>query len=131
MKKGWIILTIFCMASLMNGCKSQEILPPVVVTRVEILCIHDGEQIHRNYVEEEQIRTVLDCLRLQKSKGTAQVDPERVVGDVFEIRVGMSNGSEHIYRHRGGCYLSKDSHPWQLVDPEQGKALYTLLWEVL
>jgi len=111
------------------GCESREPESPAVVTQVQIRCLHAGVQIHRSYTDPGRISAVLDCLRLQRSKGTAQVDPERVIGDVYEIRVGMSDGTEHIYRHRGGQYLSKDSGPWQIVSREQSAVLYTLLWE--
>lgn len=123
-------LLLFFMVLFLSGCKRQQIMPPAVVTRVDIRCTHDGEQIHRSYVEQGQICKVLNCLRLQRGKGTAQVDPERVVGDVYEIRVRMSDGGEHIYRHRGGKYLSKDSRPWKMVDQEQSEVLYALLWNL-
>lgn len=131
MKKSWKILLYLCVALFLSGCKKQEIRPPAVVTQVQIRCIHDGAQIDRCYTEEGQIRAVLDCLRLQRSKGTAQMDPERMLGDVFVISVYMSDGQTHIYRHRGGQYLSRDSHPWQNVDPEHVETLYNLLWKFL
>lgn len=131
MRKGWKILYIISFIFLLSGCGKREVRPPAVVTRVEIRCLHAGERMERCYTEESQIRSVLDCLRLQKSKGTAQVDPERLSGDVFEIRVCLSDGKEHIYRHRGGEYLSRDSRPWQTVDRSHGQALYNLLWEYL
>lgn len=116
------------LAAILVGCKKQEEQPPAVVDRVQIQCRHAGEMICRSYVEEGQIRSVLDCLRLYKTRGTAQTDPERIMGDVFEIRVHLTDGTERIYRYRGGQYLSKNSHSWQRVDPEQGMALYSLLW---
>lgn len=124
-----IAAILFCVIFSFGGCKEQEVRAPAVVTKVQIRCIHNDEQICRSYTQEEEIRAVLDCLRLQRSKGTAQVDPERVMGDVFEIQIGMSDGAQHIYRHRGGQYLSKDSGPWQTVSREHGTALYELLWQ--
>lgn len=131
MKKRWKILFLICTALSFSGCRKIQVQPPVVVTQVQLQWDGDGEKICRIYTEEGQIRTVLDCLRLQKSRGTATVDPERLVGDVFEITICLSDGKRHIYRYRGGRYLSRDSHPWQLVDPGHGEALYNLLWKFL
>lgn len=130
MGKSWQFLLILIFAFLLCGCEKQENQAPAVVTQVQIRCLHAGVEIDRCYTEPAQISRVLDCLRLLRSKGTAQVDPERVTGDVYEIRICMSDGAEHIYRHRGGQYLSKDSHSWQLVSREQGKALFALLWDI-
>ena len=131
MGKYWKIALILMMFLGMCGCKKTETASPAVVTQVQIDCVHAGVQISRSYTDPETVSAVLDRLRLQRSKGTAQVDPERVMGDVFEIRISMSDGTQHIYRHRGGQYLSKDSGPWQVVSREHGAALYALLWEYL
>ena len=124
-------MCIIFLAAFLTGCEERTGPTTAVVDRVQIQCRHAGEMICRSYVEEGQIRSVLDCLRLYKTRGTAQTDPERILGDVFEIRVHLTDGSERIYRYRGGQYLSKDSHVWQKVDPEQGKALYSLLWRFI
>ena len=129
MGKRWNFLTILILIFLLSGCRKQDERILAVVTQVQIRCLHAGVEIDRCYTEPGEISAVLDCLRLQRSKGTAQVDPERVAGDVYEIRVSMSDGGEHIYRHRGGTYLSKDSRPWKIVDQEQSEALYALLWD--
>ena len=129
MGKCWKVAFIFALFLGLLGCEKTKTAAPAVVTQVQIDCVHAGVQISRNYTDAETVSAVLDCLRLQRSKGTAQVDPERIMGDVFEIRIGMSDGTQHIYRHRGGQYLSKDSGPWQVVSREHGAALYTLLWQ--
>lgn len=129
MGKSWKVAFIFVLFLGLLGCEKTKTAATAVVTQVQIDCVHAGVQISRNYTDAETVSAVLDCLRLQRSKGTAQVDPERIMGDVFEIRIGMSDGTQHIYRHRGGQYLSKDSGPWQVVSREHGAALYALLWQ--
>jgi len=127
--KSWKVAFVFVFFLGLLGCEKTKTAAPAVVTQVQIDCVHAGVQISRNYTDAETVSAVLDCLRLQRSKGTAQVDPERIMGDVFEIRIGMSDGTQHIYRHRGGQYLSKDSGPWQVVSREHGAVLYALLWQ--
>lgn len=129
MGKRWKFVFIAVLLFGLCGCKQTPAPSAAVVTQVEIDCIHAGVQISRSYTDAESVSAVLDCLRLQRSKGTAQVDPERIMGDVYEIRVGMSDDTEHIYRHRGGQYLSKDSGPWQIVSREYSAELYRLLWQ--
>lgn len=131
MEKGWKFLAILWISLILCGCEEERISPPAVVTLVQIRCTHAGAEIERSYTQPEQMEAVLDCLRLQRSRGTAQVDPERLKGAAYEIRVWMSDGSAHIYRHRGGQYLSRDSRPWQRVDPEQAQTLHALLEEYL
>ncbi len=99
-----------------------------MVTEVQIRCRHIGVEHCRRFTDDEDVRTVLDCLRMQRSKGRALVDPERVMGDSLEITVFLSDGQVHIYRHRGGRFLSKDGRAWQRVDPEGIYMLYDLLW---
>lgn len=127
MGKRWKIAYIFVLLFGLCGCEKKQIVAPAVVTQVQIVCVHDGVQFSRNYTDSEKISAVLNCLRLQRSQGTAQVDPERLMGDVFVIRIGMSDGTQHIYRHRGGQYLSKDSRPWQIVSREYSGQLYGFL----
>ena len=128
MGKKWKIAIVFVILSALCGCENQN-KTPALVTQVQIECVHDGVRIQRSYTDPQRVSAVLDCLRLQRSKGRAQVDPERIKGDIYEIRVEMSDGSEHVYRHRGGQYLSKDSGPWQVVSREYGNAMYRLLWD--
>lgn len=129
MGKRWKFAYIFVLFLGLCGCGKKQIVAPAVVTQVQIDCVHAGTQYSRNYTDSEEISAVLNCLRLQRSQGTAQVDPERLMGDVFVIRIGMSDGTQHIYRHRGGQYLSKDSKPWQIVSREYSGQLYSFIWE--
>ncbi len=117
------VILFFC------GCAEEKVQPPAVVTQVQIRCLHTGMEICRSYTGERELRTVLDCLRLQRSKGRALVDPERVMGDSLEICVYLSDGNTHIYRHRGGRFFSRDGEPWEQVDPEAIYMLYDLLWQ--
>ena len=119
---------LFFLAIFMGGCGKRQPLPPPVVTGVEICLQNEDGTFRREYVQQRQIRRILDQLRLQRITGAVTDDPERLVGDGYEIRVRLSDGTDHIYRYRCG-YLSKDSHPWEKVDPQLGQTLYGLLWE--
>lgn len=129
--KKWKLINLFgVILLLLCGCGKAQLQPPAVVTRVDIDCRHAGIRIFRSYTETEQIEAVLDYLRLQRTLGRAETDPERIRGDSYVIEIHSSNGQRHIYRLRADRYLSKDNHPWQRIDPEYSGGLYALLWDV-
>ena len=130
MKRFWKRLSVILLAFVLSGCRNSKNFSPVVVDRVQIQGWHGEEMISRSYVEEGQIQGVLNCLRLYRNRGIAQTDPERIVSDVYVIRVHLSDGTQQIYRHRGGKYLSKNSRPWCRVDPQQMEALYSIVWKI-
>ena len=102
MGKKWKIAYIFLLLLGLCGCEKTKKIAPAVVTQVQIACVHEDERFSCNYTDPERISAVLDSLRLQRSQGTAQVDPERIIGDAYEIRIILSDGTEHTYRHRSG-----------------------------
>lgn len=131
MKKWQKIFLCFISSLFLYGCKSWQPEVPAVVTAVEISLVQNGQNIRYTLVEEGQMRRLLDHLRLLESGDTAKVDPERLVADSCLIRVCLSDGTGHIYRHAGGQYLSKDSHPWKTVSRERSVALFSLLQQTM
>ena len=80
-----------------------------------------------NYTDPDKIESILLYLRHLKRKGTAQVDPERVEGDHYEILLHYSNGERRVYYQHADQYLSQDYKPWERINPEQAKNLLPLL----
>lgn len=127
MRKYWKFFILFFLAIFISGCGKSQPHPPAVVTGVEICLQNEEGTFRREYTQDRQIRKILDQLRLQRITGAVTDDPERLVGDVYEIRVRLCDGRIHIYRYRCG-YLSKDSRPWEKVDPKLGQTLYSFVW---
>lgn len=131
MGRSWkILLPCLCLPVLLGGCSREERATQVpVVTQVEIVSIQEGTRIERCYTGQQKIVPVLNYLRMLDDQGRTDVDPERVFGDVYRIRICLSNGKEHVYWQRADRYVSRDRHAWRLVDSEQAKQLHGILQE--
>lgn len=101
-----------------------------VVTQVQVTCAHEGKTIERCYTGQRKIAPILNYFRMLENQGKTHIDPERILGDVYRIRISLSNGIEHVYWQRADRYLSRDRHAWHLVDREQAKQLYAILQEM-
>ena len=125
MKRKILVLMIVCVV-LLTGCKEEQ--PPEVplVTAVEITCRHGEETIHRTYTKPEKVQRFLYYLRRQQTRGYANRDPERIIGDAVWIRVELSNGNSRVYRQRADRFLSKDCHRWKKIDESWGRRLYSM-----
>lgn len=127
MKKRKMTVALMLSAVLLCGCRAAAPVPSAVITAIEVEAIQNGRQDRYTLVEEGQMRKLLNAMRLLGSGDTADTDPERVLANQCCIRLYLSDGSCHIYRHAGGQYLSVDSHIWHQVDPQQSKNLYDIL----
>lgn len=129
--KKFIVLLLIC-SFLSSGCSrihtpgEQEPAQRMVV-QIDVSCSQDGESIHRSYTSENKMEAMLLYLRLLKSQGPAQVNPEELLGPVSKIVVQFSNGQQRIYRLRADRFLSTDSRPWQSVDQTHAQELYKLV----
>ena len=100
-----------------------------VVTGVAVTAQRGTERLDRVYRREEKILAVLQQLRLLKTTVPADCDPERLLGDVYEVTLHHRDGSRGVYRLRCGQYLSRDGGRWyKLAQPESG-ALFAVLRE--
>ncbi len=73
------------------------------------------------------MEAILLYLRLLHRGGDAQVDPQRVEGDYYEILLHYSDGGRRVYYQHADSYLSDNYKPWQKIDKEQAKNLFPLL----
>lgn len=124
-------LFLFILSMLLSGSASARLQrkasSPYMVTQVRVVCRHKKNTMTRCYTQPHKMESVLNYLRLLKNRGDADTDPERLLGDRFEITLYYSDGRHRIYRQRANRYLSKDSHPWEKIDPDQAQLLYPML----
>ena len=85
----------------------------------------------RHYTQPAKVTAILNYLRLLKTQGAADTDPEQLTGDRFEITLYYSDGQQRIYRQQSNRYLSKNARAWEKVDPQQAQLLYPMLLEML
>lgn len=104
---------------------------PHLVTRVQVICTGNGNTMTRHYTQPAKVTAILNYLRLLKTQGAADTDPEQLTGDRFEITLYYSDGQQRIYRQQSNRYLSKNARAWEKVDPQQAQLLYPMLLEML
>lgn len=131
MKKNIKIFILLCFSAvIMCGCNTNDSQPkPLtrVVTRVDISCQQENMLIQRHYTDPQKMEYVLLYLRLLKFKGKPDRDPEPLDKDVYEITVHLSDGDKRLYKQKAHRYFSRDSRPWELIDPAQASGLYLLM----
>jgi len=125
------VIGVLLAALVLSGSYIQN-LPergPVVdlVTQVEIVFRQEQTTLSRRYTHPQKIQPVLHYLRLLRYKGRAQTDPEKIVGEAFDITLHYSGGGQKIYRQRANRYLSKNGHAWERIDPDHARYLRSLI----
>lgn len=134
MKKEKLFFIVFFLW-ILSGCSptpSVEKAPALgrVVARVEVSCCQSGEVQQFTYRMPQKMEAVLSYLRLLEYRGKATIDPERIRGDSYQIAVITADGTTHNYYQRADRYLSRDNHPWEMIDPKQAQNLRLLLQEM-
>lgn len=98
-----------------------------LVSQVDVYCRLDGETTHMHLTGNQEMESVLGCLRASRSHIPAVGLPPSAQEDSCLIRVGLTNGKCHIYRQVSTEYFAKDSGIWKAIGPKQGSHLFTLL----
>lgn len=119
-----LVAILFCISGSVQIRKKVEI---PVVEGMEVLCRQGSVEQHRQYNSPEKMEAVLNYFRMQKNLGPAAGDPLYPSGDLYIVKVWMTDGKYHLYQQRSDRYFSRDRRPWQLIDPEHGCGLYFLL----
>lgn len=100
---------------------------PHIVTQILVVSHHGDHDMTRQYTQPHKIQPVLQYLRLLKREGTADLDPELLTGDRYDITLYYSDGQQKIYRQRSNRYLSKNCQQWEKINQEQAERLYPIL----
>lgn len=130
MKKRGKFCLILLFALLLSGWKKKPPEAVRVVTRLDISCYHDYGISCWTYTQPEKMEWILNHLRQRKNLGTAQTDPERLLGDAYRIDICLSDGTHHVYYQRADRYFSRQGHAWQKTDPDQAAALRAFLQKI-
>ena len=123
MAKFWKLFIAFVICFSLFGCGKQ----PKSLHLVTKISVTDGKGITRDFTEPKKMETILYYLRGLDPLGRPQTDPERIMGESYRIHIEYADGGKSIYRQRANRFLSRDSHPWQTVDPKKAAVLRPLL----
>ena len=134
-KYRFILFAFLLLPGILSGCRryhasENTTISPRVVTQVDVICKREDTSILRSYTHPKKMETILVYLRLLEPLGKAETDPERILGDQYEIVLRFSDGRQRIYRQRANAYLSKDFQPWYRIDPEHAGVLYSILQDM-
>lgn len=131
MKKAIKLLFICCFCLfILSGCiKNDTLQKPLcrVVTQVDISCQTEHMLMQRHYTQTNKMEYVLLYLRLLKPQGKPDADPDQINKEVYEITLHLSDGSKKLYKQKAHRYFSRDSRPWETIDPAQAAGLYRLM----
>lgn len=124
-----LFLLFFFTSFIVSGCNGNHTPAPRcrVVTGVDIACSREHMLIRRHYTDNKKMEAVLLYLRLLKTKGPPDIDPDRLREDVYEITLHLSDGNRRVFRQKDHRYFSRDSRPWVCIDPAQAARLYALM----
>lgn len=127
-----ILIAVMLCGLILSGCSRNHTSRPTepairYVTKVDVTCKKDQAALRWQYTDSEKMEAILLYLRTLRRSGTAQVDPQRVEGDHFEILLHYSDGSRRVYYQHADRYLSQDYKPWEQIDHKQAQDLYPLL----
>jgi hypothetical protein len=129
MKKAFKLFMLFWFSAIiLSGCVKKD-APSLcrVVTQVDISCQQENLLLQRHYTDLEKMEYVLLYLRLLKTQGKPDEAPQTQIGDIYHITVSLSDGSKRSYLQMAHRYFSRDSRPWELIDPKQAAGLYYLM----
>lgn len=127
MGRFWKCFSLLLLPFLLTGCKKATHTPPSLVTQVTVTGIIQDSPVQADYSDPQKMEVILFYLRGLESLGRPDRDPERILGDHVRITVTLSDGSCHIYHQRANRFLSRDSQPWQRIDPQKAHLLAPLL----
>lgn len=113
----------------LSGCGERRENTPlaVVVEKIEVVSVHEGERLTRTYTKNGKMKTILQYLRWVNPKFKADCDPERIPGDDYRITLTLSDGETEVYHQKTNGYMQKGDGRWENIDPEKGVMLYEIL----
>ena len=117
----YIYYLLIVLFSFLGGDSPEDaaVLPPDrVVTEIQVTAHRDGGTVEKIYRESDQMKAILDYLRLLDPYHKAAIDPETFRSDTWEIRVCCSDGTSTLYRQIYRDYLQKDNGIWRQIDAE-------------
>ena len=121
---------ILLLALVLCGCSNineETTGQPRLVTGISAVYQKGAVRLQRQYSNNEKVRTVLNYLRLLKTYGPPETEPNSQDGSQIQITVTFSDGSQKVYDQWADQYLRSDNGPWELINPDKGQELYLLL----
>lgn len=130
MKRWGRILFAILITLSFSGCSGIYTQPQPqcrLVREVHVHCRRGPLTIERTYTRDENIQAVMQYLRKLEPTCRATCDPERLLGDVYEIVLERADGSRSIYRQRADRFLSENAGPWRKISVPKDPVLYDIL----
>ena len=118
----WFVLPIL----LLTGCKKETPAVTRVITQVEVFCHNDSDALYRQYTDQQDMRTMLNYLRMLNVGEQAEELPmDSKLSYKIVLRDNM--GGQTVYRQLGSRCLCENDGPWHSIDGSKGSLLYPLL----
>ena len=125
MKK--VTAVIMLLTMLLTGCRQTAQARPRLVTGITADYSSGTIRLHRQYTNEEKMRSVLTYLRCLDPYGVAYEAAEQAGGSRVQIVLTYSDGSTKTYEQRADQYLRIGDSVWRNISAEKGRELPLLL----
>ena len=126
------ICLIFFLLFGLTACKNrgQAQSSGRVVTDITVTCQNGPIRINRHYTAAEKVRAILNYLRWIDPYGNPSEDPDALEGNLFQIIMRFSDGSEKIYLQKADRYMRIDGQNWQTIDPQKALTLSQIVGQM-
>lgn len=121
MKKICCFLLLVCA---LTGCSPAR--RPAQIRVVERITVSQPGAPVRVYSDSRKMGRILNCLRGLERRAALPGEAEESEGSICLITLHHSDGSQTVYRQKGGQYLHRQG-VWQKIPPEQARHLALLL----
>lgn len=121
------ILPILLVVFGMFGCARQEEKPVTVVSQIAVTYEQENLLVQKTFTGPEKMHQILNHLRQLGQKFTPEFNPEELPGRGSAITLTRSDGTQQIWRTKGGRFVLRDAGLWQQADPERISLLESLI----
>lgn len=121
------ILPIILAIILLFGCSREPEKPVAVVSQIAVTYEQENLLVQKTFTGSDKMHQILNRLRLLGQKFTPDCNPEELPGRGSAITLTRSDGSQQIWRTKGGRFILQAPGPWQQVESERITLLEQLI----
>lgn len=123
---GKVFLIILAML-LLVGCSREPEKPVAVVSQIAVTYEQENLLVQKTFTGSDKMHQILNRLRLMGQKFTPDCNPEELPGRGSAITLTRSDGTQQIWRIKGGRFILQAPGPWQQVEAERIGLLENLI----
>ena len=112
---------------LLFGCSRKPEKPVAVVSKIAVTYEQENLLVQKTFTGSDKMHQILNRLRLLGQRFTPEWNPEELPGRGSAITLTRSDGTQQIWRTKGGRFILQAPGPWQQVESERVGLLESLI----